>query len=138
VARRVGIDLVSVNAVRESIREHGDRYLKRFYTEGELRDCDTGQGIVAERLAARFAAKEATLKVLRPGDEAIPWRTIGVVRHGPGWVTVELSGRAAALAAEHGLTDFELSISHEDGYASAVVIAEVDLSNRQDRPMISA
>jgi holo-[acyl-carrier protein] synthase len=138
MARRVGIDLVSVSAVRESITEHGERYLKRFYTEGELRDCDTGQGIVAERLAARFAAKEATLKVLRPGDEAIPWRTIGVVRHGPGWVTVELSGRAASLAAEHGLTDFELSISHEDGYASAVVIAEVDSSNRRSDPMISA
>jgi holo-[acyl-carrier protein] synthase len=138
MARRVGIDLVSVSAVRESITEHGERYLKRFYTEDELRDCDTGQGIVVERLAARFAAKEATLKVLRPGDEAIPWRTIGVVRHGPGWVTVELSGRAADLAAEHGLTDFELSISHEDGYASAVVIAEVDLSNPQSDPMISA
>jgi holo-[acyl-carrier protein] synthase len=137
MARRVGIDLVSVNAVRESISEHGERYLKRFYTEGELRDCDTGHGIAAARLAARFAAKEATLKVLRPGDEAIPWRTIGVVRHGPGWVTVELSGRAAALAVEHGLTDFELSISHEDEYASAVVIAEVDLSNRRSDPMIS-
>ncbi len=138
MARRVGIDLVSVQAVRESIREHGDRYLKRFYTEDELRDCDSGQGIVAERLAARFAAKEATLKVLRPGDEAIPWRTIGVVRHGPGWVTVELSGRAAALATEGGLKDFEVSISHEDDYASAVVIAEVDLSDRQSSPMISA
>jgi holo-[acyl-carrier protein] synthase len=138
MARRVGIDLVSVSAVRESVREHGDRYLKRFYTDRELRDCDTGHGIVVERLAARFAAKEATLKVLRPGDEAIPWRTIGVVRHGPGWVAVELSGRAAALADEHGLTDFELSISHEDGYASAVVIAEVDLSNRRSNPMISA
>jgi holo-[acyl-carrier protein] synthase len=138
MARRVGIDLVSVGAVRQSIREHGERYLKRFYTEGELRDCDTGQGIVAERLAARFAAKEATLKVLRPGDEAIPWRTIGVVRHGPGWVSVELSGRAAAFAAEQGITDLELSISHEDGYASAVVIAEVDLSYRRTDPMISA
>jgi holo-[acyl-carrier protein] synthase len=138
MARRIGIDLVSVKAVRESIDEHGDRYLKRFYTEGELGDCNTGQGIIAERLAARFAAKEATLKVLRPGDEAVPWRTIGVVRHGPGWVTVELIGRAAALAAEAGLKDFELSISHEDDYATAVVIAEVDLSNPQSGPMMSA
>jgi holo-[acyl-carrier protein] synthase len=141
MARRIGIDLVSVQLVRESIREHGDRYLKRFYTEGELRDCDTGHGIVAQRLAARFAAKEATLKVLRPGDEAIPWRSMGVVRHGPGWVTVELSGRAAALAAETGLQNFELSISHEEEYASAVVIAEVaelDLSNRPSDPMMSA
>ena len=141
MTRRIGIDLVSVSAVREAIREHGDRYLHRFYTENELRDCDTGHGIVAQRLAARFAAKEATLKVLRPGDEAIPWRTMGVVRHGPGWVTVELSGRAASLAAESGLKHFELSISHEDEYASAVVIAEVeevDLSNQPSDPMMTA
>jgi holo-[acyl-carrier protein] synthase len=136
VSRRVGIDLVSVDAVRDSIREHGARYLERFYTEGELRDCDTGHGVVPERLAARFAAKEATLKVLRPGDEAIPWRTIGVVRHGAGWVTVELTGRAADVAAEAGLRDFELSICHEGSYASAVVIAEVDLRNQHGDPMM--
>jgi holo-[acyl-carrier protein] synthase len=116
--------MVLVDAVRESIREHGDRYLKRFYTDGELHDCRTDDGVIPERLAGRFAAKEATLKILRPGDEAIPWRTMGVVRHGPGWVTIELSGRAAELAAEAGLSGFELSICHEGAYASAVVIAK--------------
>jgi holo-[acyl-carrier protein] synthase len=121
---RVGIDLVSVDAVRDSIREHGDRYLKRFYAEGELRDCESDEGINPERLAGRFAAKEATLKVLRPSDEAIPWRSMWVKRHGPGWVSIELSGRAAELAAETGLSGFELSICHEGAYASAVVIAQ--------------
>jgi holo-[acyl-carrier protein] synthase len=135
MAPRVGIDLVSVDSVRESIREHGDRYLKRIYTERELSDCNTPQGIVVERLAARFAAKEATLKVLRPVDEAVPWRTMEVMRHGAGWVEVELSGRAAELAAEAGLSDFALSISHEAGYASAIVIAERDLRNRRADPM---
>jgi holo-[acyl-carrier protein] synthase len=134
---RVGIDVVSVDAVRTSLREHGSRYVKRIYTEGELRDCTTAEGIVPERLAARFAAKEATLKVLRPIDEAIPWRTIGVVRHGAGWVTVELSGRAAELAAEAGLSEFALSIAHEADYASAVVIAELGLSNRQNDPIMN-
>ncbi len=135
MARRVGIDLVSVESVRESVREHGARYLKRIYTESELQDCHSPQGIVVERLAARFAAKEATLKVLRPVDEAIPWNTIRVVRRGAGWVEVELSGRAADLATEAGLSDFALSISHEAGYASAVVVAELDSSNRRDDPM---
>jgi len=138
MAMRVGIDLVSVDSVRESIREHGDRYLKRIYTEGELSDCHTPQGIVAERLAARFAAKEATLKVLRPVDEGIPWRTIEVVRQGAGWVEVELSGRAADLAAEGGLSDFALSISHEADYASAIVIAELDLRDQRSDPMMSS
>jgi holo-[acyl-carrier protein] synthase len=137
MARRIGIDLVSVAAVRESIQQHGERYLKRFYTEGELRDCQVAHGIAAERLAARFAAKEATLKVLRPGDEAIPWRSISVARHGPGWVTVELTGRAADLASESGIEQFELSICHEGEYASAVVIAEVNLRNARTDPMMS-
>ena len=135
MALRVGMDLESIDFVRESIREHGARYLERIYTEGELRDCRTDQGIVAERLAARFAAKEATIKVLRPVEEAIPWRTMEVVRHSAGWVAIELSGRAADLAAEAGLSDFALSISHEADYASAVVITELDLSHRRADPM---
>jgi len=86
MAARVGIDLVSVDTVRESIREHGDRYLERIYTEAELRDCLGAEGTVPERLAARFAAKEATIKVLRPTDEPIPWHDIEVIRHPSGSV----------------------------------------------------
>lgn len=133
---RVGIDLVSVSAVRDSIREHGERYLKRVYSETELEDCRAAGGYSAERLAARFAAKEATLKVLRPDDEAVPWRTITVMRHRAGWLELELSGRAATLAEEAGLDGFALSISHESGYASAVVVAELGLRNDVQNPMM--
>jgi holo-[acyl-carrier protein] synthase len=119
----VGIDLVSVDTVRASMRDHGDRYLERIYTAAELRDCRDAEGIIPERLAARFAAKEATIKVLRPADEAIPWQSIEVVRHPSGWVELELSGRAATSAADQGLGDFALSVSHEAGFATAVVIA---------------
>jgi holo-[acyl-carrier protein] synthase len=122
---RVGIDLVSVDAVRDSIRTHGARYLERIYTAAELRDCEGAAGTSPEpeRLAARFAAKEAALKALRPSNEAIPWRSIEVVRHPSGWVELELSGRAAASAVAQGLRDFAVSLTHEAGYASAVVVA---------------
>jgi len=120
---RVGIDLVSVEVVRDSIRTHAEHYLERVYTARELRDCGTSTGVDPERLAARFAAKEATIKVLRPGDVGISWNTIEVRRHPPGWVDLELSGPAAALAAEAGITEFALSISHEGGFATAVVVA---------------
>ena len=124
---RVGIDLVSVDSVHESIREHGARYLERVYTERELHDCRTEQGPVSERLAARFAAKEATIKVLRPSpDAAVPWHSIEVVRHSSGWVALELSGPAATLADAAGLHDFALSLTHEARHAAAVVIAEGD------------
>jgi holo-[acyl-carrier protein] synthase len=123
VTVRVGIDLVSVDSVRDSIQVHGQHYLKRIYTDREIRDCQLPAGVDAERLAARFAAKEATLKVLRPQETGVPWNTIEVRRHPSGWVELELSGQAAALAANAGLDGFALSISHEAGFATAVVIA---------------
>jgi holo-[acyl-carrier protein] synthase len=120
---RVGIDLVSVSSVRDSIQRHAERYLERVYTEGELRDCQSAADVDPERLAARFAAKEATLKVLRPTDQTIPWRAIEVLRDPSGWVELQLSGPAAALAAAAGLTDFSVSLTHEGGFASAIVVA---------------
>jgi holo-[acyl-carrier protein] synthase len=119
----VGIDLVSVESVEASIRTHASRYLQRVYTEREVADCGGELAVDPERLAARFAAKEATLKVLRPVDGGVPWRSIEVRRDPAGWVELELSGAAAELAAEHGLDRFVVSLSHEGGLASAVVVA---------------
>src|SRR5271165_7203263 len=123
VAMRVGIDLVAVETVSDALREHGDRYLDRIYTQAEVRQCRTPHGLIHARLAARFAAKEATIKVLRPVDEPVPWRSIELVRDHSGRVELALSGRAEALAAIQGLQEFAVSVSHEAGFATAVVIA---------------
>jgi holo-[acyl-carrier protein] synthase len=126
VAVRVGVDLVSVDAVRESVRTHGERYLARVYTDRELDACRTDDGIAVERLAARFAAKEAAMKVLRPSaQDALAWRSIEVVGQPGGWVALQLSGGAAELAEEAGIEDLQLSITHEGLYACAVVVAEL-------------
>jgi holo-[acyl-carrier protein] synthase len=123
MAPRVGIDLVSVQSVRDSISAHGAHYLERVYTEQEVRDCSTADGIDAERLAARFAAKEAALKALRPEQEGILLRSIEVKRDASGRVELSLSGAAADLAAKDGLVALALSIAHEGGFACAVVVA---------------
>jgi holo-[acyl-carrier protein] synthase len=122
---RVGTDLVSVEAVREALEAHGSRYLTRVYTERELEDCRTGGTVDPERLAARFAAKEATIKLLRGGDASVPWRSIEVRRDPAGWVDLLLSGPAATLAETAGIRDLSLSVSHDGGFASAVVVAEL-------------
>jgi holo-[acyl-carrier protein] synthase len=123
---RVGIDLTSVTAVQESIRTHAERYLERVYTDAEVADCRTPAGLDAERLAARYAVKEAAMKVLRPrDDDAVPWNTIEVHRPASGSVEVELSGRAAELAAETGIGELVASLTHELEFAAAVVVAEV-------------
>ncbi|MBV8988119.1 MAG: holo-ACP synthase [Solirubrobacterales bacterium] len=122
---RVGIDLVSAESVRESISAHGARYLERVFSADEVSDCSTSTAIDAERLAARFAAKEAAFKVLRVGDEAVTWRDIEVRRDRSGWVELSLTGRAATLASAAGISDFALSLTHEQGLAGAVVVAEI-------------
>lgn len=112
-----------IDTVRDSLDAHAEHYLDRVYTRREVEDCRGARGVDAERLAARFAAKEATLKVLRPREDGIPWNTIEVRRDPSGWVGLELSGPAAALAAHEGVTDLSLSIAHEGDFATAVVIA---------------
>jgi holo-[acyl-carrier protein] synthase len=123
----LGIDLVSVDSVADSIVRHSDRYLERIYTDGELEECRDALGApVPSRLAARFAAKEAVLKVLRPGvDDAIPWRQIAVRTDRRGAPELELSGSAQAVALERGVQSLAVSLTHEGRFAAAVVVAEV-------------
>lgn len=122
---RVGIDLVATDAVRESISAHGDRYLARVYSPREVSECSTTTEVDPARLAARFAAKEATFKVLRVDRDAVGWRDVEVRADPSGWVEVLLSGGAAMLAQSAGITDLALSLTHEHGCAAAVVVAEV-------------
>ena len=106
MSQRVGIDLTSAALVREAIDAHGARYLERVYTAAELLDCAGDP----TRLAGRFAAKEAAIKVLRPRrDAALPWTDIEVVRDTEGYVELRLAGLAAVHAAEQGLTELAVS-----------------------------
>ena len=124
-ARRVGIDLCRASDVEASIAQFGDRYLKRVFTERELDYANQAMPQRAERLAARFAAKEATLKVLRPIDVRPNWRSIEVVRSTHGWCEVVLSETAAEIARQQGIQHIALSMSHDAGIATAIVFADV-------------
>jgi holo-[acyl-carrier protein] synthase len=121
---RVGHDLVLVATVADAIERFGDAYLHRIYTEAELEPV-VGEpaGPVASRIAARFAAKEALMKVLRTGDEWPDFREIEVLRQPGGWCELQLSGRALARAEAEGLFGFSVSITHDGEYAAATVAA---------------
>lgn len=120
----VGLDLASVEDVQGSISAHADRYLRRVYTDRELCDCRNPDGTPnARRLAARFAAKESTMKALRVADEALPWRSIGVRSDGFGRPSIELTGPAEELAWRRGVTTLDVSLTHEESWAAAVVVA---------------
>ena len=77
----------------------------------------------AEGFAARFAAKEAVLKAMVPGWARAAFRDIEVVRAHLGCAVVVLHDTAAALAAEHGVDRWHVSLTHTATMAEAVVIA---------------
>jgi holo-[acyl-carrier protein] synthase len=116
----VGIDLVRVEEVRRSLAAHGERYLERVYTEIERRECRSDP----RRLAACFAAKEATAKALGWGDEPAPWHSIGVEHDAYGQPQIRLSGAAAGLAGRRGVERLDVSFTHRRSVAVAVVLAE--------------
>ena len=121
-AFRVGTDLVEISSIADSVVRFGDRYLARVFTDAELEYCASSEAEFVPRLAARFAAKEAVLKVLRPEGTWPAWRNIEVVRHAHGWCDIALHGAAAALADNASLRIVSCSLTHEGSYASAVVI----------------
>lgn len=124
MALRVGIDLVAVATVAESLRgAHREHYLERIYTGREVDDCRGPSGRVEpERLAARFAAKEAAIKALPGAGEEVRLTQIEVVRDESGNVSLELSGRAAELLAKAGGGELAVSLTHEGGFAAATVV----------------
>jgi holo-[acyl-carrier protein] synthase len=120
---RLGFDLVQVSQVAHSVERFGAAFQERLFTAGELAYAQSGGGVCAERLAARFAAKEAVFKALQLGDAGIGWRDIEVVKREDGDCELQLHGRAAALAAEMGVERLLLSLSHDGDYAGAMVTA---------------
>jgi holo-[acyl-carrier protein] synthase len=119
VAVDIGIDLVAVAEVEEAIARHGERYLRRVYTDSELRDC-RGR---ASWLAARFAAKEAVTKALR-ADRALGWQSISVELNERSRPAIVLAGEALALARLRGVAACTVDLWVDRRRALALVLAQ--------------
>jgi|APCry1669188879_1035177.scaffolds.fasta_scaffold08632_3 holo-[acyl-carrier protein] synthase len=113
----VGIDLVDVDRFGATITRR-PALVARLFTPREITDA----GGRPERLAARFAAKEATLKVMGCGLGAAPFTSIEVERGESGVPSLLLHGRAAELARERSITQWQLSLTHTDRTAGAVAL----------------
>jgi holo-[acyl-carrier protein] synthase len=113
----VGIDVVDITRFEASLaRTPG--LAGRLFTEAE-------RGLPPRSLAARFAAKEALAKALG-APRGLLWTDAEVVTAATGRPHLAVSGTVAAAAARLGVTSWHLSLSHDAGIASAVVIAEAD------------
>lgn len=119
---KVGSDICSIERIKAVYERHGERFLNRILTEAEKNYALSSKKDFLAKVAARFAAKEATAKVLGTGFIGVSWKEIEVVRKPSGAPTLKLSGRAAARASQLGLVGLELTMSHEREYAIAFVL----------------
>jgi holo-[acyl-carrier protein] synthase len=121
-ALRVGTDLVQISRIAESIEQFGEKFIRRLFTEGEIAYATSSVPLQAERFAARFAAKEATIKALSLADVGLDWKHIEVQRAATGECTLKLHGAAHAAAIKAGIRETSVSLSHDGDYATAVVV----------------
>jgi holo-[acyl-carrier protein] synthase len=120
----VGVDLIEIARIERVLTRYGNRFLGRVFTPAEILYC---RGRLPE-LAARFAAKEAVSKALGVGvrmmaRDGINWRDVEIIGDVRGKPLVGLRGRAAERAAELGLTEWAVSLSHTREQAIAFVVA---------------
>ncbi len=116
----IGIDIVEVQRLERAL-ERTARLKGRLFTEQEITQCRS-KPVPAQSLAARFAAKEAIFKTLGSGWE-LGWSSIEVVTDSLGRPQVFLAGRAADKAAELGVLEIKVSLTHSKQYAAAVAVA---------------
>jgi KDO2-lipid IV(A) lauroyltransferase len=124
-AQRCGIDSVEIARIERLLAENTNEDLARFFTRQELADAGEGPGRAAS-LAARFAAKEACVKLF-PREAALAQvepHDFGVARDNLGAPQVELSPRAELLAGRYHLGPIALSMTHDRTSASAVAVAQ--------------
>jgi holo-[acyl-carrier protein] synthase len=119
----VGIDVVEVKRFEAFLQALEPEQLREVFTESELFDV-SGRKRRNSSLAARFAAKEAVIKVLQAIDAyALDWREIEIVKRDTGAPAVELHGAVAALARDLGIHELAVSLSHSRSLAVAQAVA---------------
>ena len=117
----IGIDIVEVARIQEASHRWGARFEQRVYTHQELTYCGDAPSRYW-RLAARFAAKEATLKALGTGlTTGMRWQDVEIQANTVGKPEIILHGEVQRYAYEHNISAMYVSMSHTNAYAVAQV-----------------
>lgn len=116
-----GVDVIEIDRIERVVARWGNRFLERIYTPEELTYCK-GK---FNRLAARFAAKEAVMKALGTGTRGVGWKEVEVTRKPSGAPTILLHGRALRRASAIGIQSLAVSLSHSRAYAVASVVGSL-------------
>lgn len=120
----LGVDIAEVPRIRAAIEKRGQAFLRRVFTSGEIAYCERFKNKF-ERFAGRFAAKEAAMKALGTGwGRGVRWVDLEVVREQSGRPTLAITGEAGKIAAQLGVKNIAVSITHTADQAFAQVIFE--------------
>lgn len=120
----VGIDIVEISRLEETIGRRGHRFCERVFTQSEREYCERRASRFSS-YAARFAAKEAVMKALGTGwGDGVCWHDIEVSKEETGPPTLKLGGRALEIFHKMGARKIHLSLTHSRDIAMAQVIFE--------------
>ena len=118
-----GIDLVDCPRIEQMIERHGERFIKRVFTAAEQAYAQANKNDV-EKLAGRFAAKEAILKLMGTGWRGrIAWTDIEIINNAAGQPEVTLGGEVRKIADKLGIKHVNVSITHTANFAIASAVA---------------
>jgi holo-[acyl-carrier protein] synthase len=121
-----GIDLIECRRIRELWERHGTRVTDRLLTPAEWAYVQTHKDFIP-RLAGRFAAKEAILKVLGTGWRGgIAWCDMEILNDRAGSPHLTLTGECARVAEQLAITEIFISITHTQNYAAATATGVAD------------
>ncbi|MBE6749084.1 MAG: holo-[acyl-carrier-protein] synthase [Ruminococcaceae bacterium] len=115
---KVGIDTVDIKRIEELINK--ERFLERVFSEDEIAEFKK-RNEKAEHIAAAFAAKEAFSKALGTGIAGFKLTEVSLLHSDNGKPFLQFSGKALSIVKEKGLL-FDVSITHTDTFATAIVI----------------
>ena len=118
-----GIDLVDCPRIEEMIKRHGERFIRRVFTATEQAYAEANKNEI-EKLAGRFAAKEAILKLMGTGWRGkIAWTDIEIINNSTGQPEVTLDGEVKKIADKLGIKHISVSITHTANFAIASAVA---------------
>jgi len=121
----IGTDMIEISRIERSLERYGESFLQKVFTPGEIAYCRRKKKNSGESFAARFAAKEAGAKALGTGiSRGVSWKEFEVTRAPGQRPVLVLHGRAAEIAAQLGIRQVHLSITHSREMSMALVIAE--------------
>src|ERR1043166_8873519 len=120
----IGVDLVECERIDRSLERFGEKFLRRVFTEGEIK-YSMSMKFPARHLAARFAAKEAVSKAFGTGiGKAMGWKNIDIRKKKSGEPFLVFSGPAQELASKRGVISAQVTLSNTEPHAMACVALE--------------